>query len=164
MAPRKKELLSKNCQTCGGIFHQKRYAGGPDRYFMKRKYCCKKCAGASFRVEVDAKTRRRANVLLKYGGKCVCCGESQPEFLSLDHINNDGAAHRKEIGQSRLYKWAEDNDFPKSLQILCFNCNMAKGFYGICPHQRVELVHGGGGRCAGLNAPGASDNWSSGNK
>ena len=79
-----------------------------------------------------------------YGGpKCTCCGEAHIEFLSLDHIHDDGAAHRRKIfGQSRsgssfrMYKWLKKNNYPKNLiQILCMNCNMAKHIYGECPHK-----------------------------
>jgi hypothetical protein len=69
--------------------------------------------------------------------ECSCCGETILEFLGLDHVNNDGAAHRKEIGYHALamYRWARDNGYPPTLQVLCHNCNLAKGFYGRCPHQ-----------------------------
>src|SRR5262245_20214343 len=29
--------------------------------------------------------RLRAEMILAFGGRCECCGESQPEFLTLDH-------------------------------------------------------------------------------
>ena len=31
------------------------------------------------------------------------------------------------------------NYYPKNLQILCHNCNMAKGFYGECPHYNYKI-------------------------
>lgn len=135
MAPKLKELASKQCLICGKTFHQKRYSSGPDHTFRKRKYCGQKCAGKAIMVDEYAKNRRRKEVIGHYGGKCVCCGESDWHFLSLDHVNNDGAQHRREIGQSRLYKWAQDNNYPDSLRVLCYNCNMARAFYGKCPHE-----------------------------
>lgn len=79
----------------------------------------------------------RAEVIERYGGRCACCGESAFYFLTIDHINNDGAAHRRQIGRASLYKWLRDNDYPKGFQVLCYNCNCAKGRYGlgVCPHQ-----------------------------
>jgi 5-methylcytosine-specific restriction endonuclease McrA len=76
---------------------------------------------------------RRA-ILEHYGNCCVCCGETIPEFLAIDHINGGGKKHRKETG-SNFYAWIIKNGFPKDLQILCHNCNLAKGFYGECPHK-----------------------------
>ena len=77
-------------------------------------------------------------VYAAYGGyRCNCCGETTREFLSIDHINNDGAAHRRKIGGGdRVYRGLRDNDFPAGFQILCMNCNFARGKYGACPHKR----------------------------
>lgn len=79
----------------------------------------------------------RAEVLAAYGGACTCCGEATPEFLSVDHINNDGAAHRKVIGEGsvRFYSWLKRNGWPREdFQLLCWNCHMAKSHYKVCPH------------------------------
>jgi hypothetical protein len=70
---------------------------------------------------------------------CACCGESQIEFLTLDHINNDGNSHRKEIGfgGSGLYRWAESHGYPPVLQVMCMNCNWGKRLLGYCPHKNL---------------------------
>jgi hypothetical protein len=75
-----------------------------------------------------------------YGRACTCCGvEFDERFLTLDHVNNDGAAHREEIGKSTLYRWAIKNKFPDSLQTHCWNCNLGKGINGgVCPHREVS--------------------------
>ena len=78
----------------------------------------------------------REDAINHYGGKCQCCGEKRIQFLAIDHINNDGNEHRKLIGNNkRIEKWLKDNNYPEGFQILCHNCNMAKSFYGKCPHQ-----------------------------
>jgi len=78
----------------------------------------------------------KAEVIVEYGNVCVCCGEGLIEFLSIDHINNDGAEHRKNLGRTNIYSWLKANGFPKEgFQVLCMNCNFAKGAYGKCPHQ-----------------------------
>ena len=77
-----------------------------------------------------------------YGGfKYVCCGETTEVFLTLDHVNNDGAEHRKKVKPSYLYRWLKQNNYPPGLlQVLCYNCNNAKHLLGYCPHQRGETV------------------------
>jgi hypothetical protein len=57
----------------------------------------------------------RAEVLEAYGRCCACCGESMPEFLTVDHIHNDGKEHRKEIstGSQTLYSWLKKHGFPQ---------------------------------------------------
>ena len=73
---------------------------------------------------------------------CVCCGESYYEFLAVDHIEGGGNSHRKSLSKTNsvhygdLYNWLIKNNFPKGFQILCHNCNLAKGFYGSCPHKK----------------------------
>jgi len=72
-----------------------------------------------------------------YAGKhpaCNCCGENFYPFLTLDHVNGDGAQHRKEIGgTTKIYTWLRDNNYPPGFQVLCHNCNIAKGTGKICP-------------------------------
>lgn len=86
----------------------------------------------------------KSAILHAYGNICACCGEADSRFLTLDHVNNDGAAHRRELHGGKphrsspktLWKWARDNGFPDSLQILCWNCNLGKDRYGgTCPHK-----------------------------
>jgi hypothetical protein len=67
--------------------------------------------------------------------ECACCGEKHLEFLTIDHINGGGVKHQKEIGVGRLYGWLIRNNFPEGFQVLCYNCNCAKGHYNYCPHQ-----------------------------
>lgn len=86
----------------------------------------------------NTKKRRKANKLIVFQHysngfvKCDCCGEPDERFLTVEHENNDGAKHRKTIGD--IYAWLIRNKFPKGFRILCFNCNCAKGIYGECPH------------------------------
>lgn len=88
----------------------------------------------------DWRREQKQIVLDHYGARCVCCGESNKDFLSIDHMNNDGAAHRREIGSGAILRWLILNNFPPGFQILCYNCNMAKQFCGgVCPHQ-VEVT------------------------
>ncbi len=69
--------------------------------------------------------------------KCSCCGEQNIKFLSIDHINNDGAKHRKEIGTGdAIYRWPIKNNFPGGYRILCMNCNYGRKMNnGKCPHE-----------------------------
>ena len=84
---------------------------------------------------------QRIKVFNWYGNKCKCCGENQFEFLTIDHINNDGGSHRKEIKKtgSRMYLWIIKNNFPDIFQTLCYNCNCAKHWNnGVCPHKKQK--------------------------
>ena len=86
----------------------------------------------------------RLECLIHYSGgipKCVCCGETEIKFLGIDHINNDGAKHRKQLSRgSRITYWLKRQGYPKGYQVMCHNCNLAKGFYGICPHKKHKNI------------------------
>lgn len=83
--------------------------------------------------------KARAEVFDHYGRVCVCCGERNIEFLTIDHINNDGNIHRASLnshgGGKSIYRDLKKRGWPPIVQILCWNCNAAKAIYGVCPHQ-----------------------------
>jgi len=95
-----------------------------------------------------------------YGWVCACCGESNPAFLTLDHVKNDGTEHRNKHTHVR-FEEVESNGikFPRFLglstnrvalmkevlseyrpdryRILCYNCNFGRAHNGgLCPHKR----------------------------
>ena len=78
--------------------------------------------------------RRRLEALVHYGkGKlaCVKCGFEDVRALTIDHINNDGAEHRKKISgrnlpDGRIGMWLRARDYPEGYQTLCMNCQFIK--------------------------------------
>jgi len=68
-----------------------------------------------------------------YGELCAICGTTINIFLTIDHINNNGATHRKQKagknGGHNIYAWLRKNNYPEGFQTLCFNCNCAKSIY-----------------------------------
>lgn len=90
----------------------------------------------------QVRAANKAAVVTAYGAKCRCCGETEPAFLVVDHVDDDGARHREVIGQgarrigsgSIMYAWLVANGFPEGFQLLCANCNTAKQSLGTCPH------------------------------
>lgn len=78
---------------------------------------------------------RKKRVLTHYGkGKqLLCCWRKCEvealDLLSIDHIENDGAEHRKALGyrehsaqnSTNFYRWLEQNSFPDGYQTLCYN-------------------------------------------
>jgi hypothetical protein len=149
------------CHRCGNEFTGRR---------SNAIYCSQKCCGAAQSLAYNRRNpeatvertmrwrtanpewvkgyekrfhaRQRVTVLDHYGGACACCGEATPEFLTVDHVNNDGAQHRRE-GATNIYRWLVRNDFPPGFQLLCWNCNAAKQFSSGCPHQRAALIERG---------------------
>lgn len=111
---------------------------------------CKDCCRAEYNPKIERLGRmteylaRKTEVINHYGGKCVCCGQNNIGFLSLDHSNDDGAEHRKSLKEagervvgSDFYKWLKKNSFPSDLglRVMCYNCNVGRARNnGFCPH------------------------------
>lgn len=111
---------------------------------------CDSCASPERRREyVKQWNREQKRIAFEhYGGvRCACCGETNPGFLTMDHIAEDGAVHRKKIfahtkdGRGRIYNWLKKNGYPIGFQVLCFNCNCGRAYNGgICPHKIAEAA------------------------
>lgn len=128
----------KPCTICGKKQFLLQFYDAPgNRDGLKNQ--CKGCykirrIGSEYRKTIIERRRadRRAAIEF-YGGKCACCGETQYEFLSIDHVDGGGAKHRKEVG-TNIGLWLKRNGYPVGFRVLCHNCNQAIGFYGFCPH------------------------------
>ena len=69
---------------------------------------------------------------------CQHCGFTDIRALCIDHVNGDGAKHRRMLTSNKLetkprdgggfntYLWLRRNHYPEGYQVLCFNCNQIK--------------------------------------
>lgn len=126
LAIRTKRLEKRLCAFCGRNEHE------------INKTNCLECNAKKRKIDRDIKLE----TIKSYGGKCECCGETLVDFLTIDHIYNDGATHKKELrgnGQV-LHRWLKSNGFPKDrYRLLCWNCNAGRHINGgICPHQEAQ--------------------------
>lgn len=87
---------------------------------------CRVCREKHRLYSKDRTDELRQAVLDAYGRECAECGQDDEDLLQVDHVEGGGGKHRKEIGQSNLYLWLRQNEFPKGFQILCASCNWKK--------------------------------------
>lgn len=158
--------LARECRECDNARQRKWGRANPEKARAQKARAKIKLAADPERTErYKAKNRAysksnknprkkyKAKLLRQifehYGRECACCGETDPLFLTIDHINNDGAAHRREMGYKNGYRytlastdlhcWIRANGFPDTFQVLCFNCNCGKARnHGICPHRETR--------------------------
>lgn len=91
--------------------------------------------------ERDARTKAACFIHYRNGAlACSCCGEGTNEFLTLDHINGRKAmGHTRALSGPKLYRHLFTHNFPPGFDVLCMNCNLAKGIYGQCPHKQFNV-------------------------
>lgn len=100
---------------------------------------CRKCL-----IERNKKgcERLRLKALRQYSGgdpKCSCCGITELHFLTFDHETNIGKFTKngkRRLTGIHLVRWLLKKHRP-GITVQCYNCNCAKGFYGVCPHKEL---------------------------
>ena len=75
--------------------------------------------------------RSAINMYSKGNACCAWCGQADIDVLCLDHTDNGGATHRKELRSTGVigwgvYRWVREQDYPPIFQVLCCNCNKKK--------------------------------------
>ena len=115
-------------------YHKEWYQKNKEHYQEKAREYAKENREKMYEYRKKYGQDRRLKCIEHYGGKCACCGETEIDFLAIDHINGGGNEHRRKVGD--VHGWLVKNNFPEGFQVLCHNCNLAKAFYGVCPHQR----------------------------
>lgn len=116
------------CKVCAKIKAQQWCLENPEQHYENGKRWYEENREKANTLKVSANAERKLKVLTHYSPNEVlgCCWEgcliTDIDMLTLDHINNDGAAHRKEIGSehsTNMYRWAINNGFPRMFQTLC---------------------------------------------
>jgi len=130
------EVETLKCSLCKEIKNINRFAKRADFQHTRRRKDCMDCVNKRTQ-KLWVKTRKE--IFDFYGWECKCCGENIKEFMTLDHINNDGYLDKNPNGTKKsgkeLYLLVKKQGFPDKYQTLCHNCNFAKKLKGGCPHQ-----------------------------
>jgi hypothetical protein len=87
----------------------------------------------------NQREEKKIRVLTHYGKgvELKCCWRGclvcDVDMLSIDHVNDDGAKHRRNMKGNRvyfagkeMYQWLESQGFPEGFQTLCMNHQVKK--------------------------------------
>jgi hypothetical protein len=110
-----------------------------DKYLAQQRAYDQRRASTPNRISQNAaatkrkRVRQRLAVIERYGGQCAFCGSDQYEYLTMDHVNGNGNAHRAQLPDS-LVAFLYASDFrPDLYRVLCWNCHMALTLFGVEP-------------------------------
>ena len=148
--PEPGKRLCRRCLDRANKTRQDRIASGLcnncNRPAVSGKKRCESCGewarkyARAHKLSLTAYYRYRDLVFAYYGGKCVCCSETEPVFLTIDHINGRELVPEKhQTGQvlyARLARAINHGEPRTDVRVLCYNCN--SGRYrngGVCPHE-----------------------------
>lgn len=146
--------LSYKCKTCKKLYNAARWVHNPPLRksisalaAQKRRELPRKTKQELLERESNYRRSVKLEVINAYGGACACCGETEGGFLTIDHIKGDGNKERRVNGRrltgDPFYRQLRRDGFPRSnYQLLCWNCNCAKAYYGKCPHvtKQQEII------------------------
>lgn len=156
MAERATGQQSNICGPCWQLYSREYYRKNKDRLNRDEKDRNALRRQNPEWVESERKRGRefwrklRHEAIMAYGGyRCACCGETEPMFLSIDHVFNDGASHRRAIAghtenngkgaSGHTMVWLKRHNYPAGFQVLCMNCNFGKAINGgVCPHKTSQ--------------------------
>jgi len=70
-----------------------------------------------------------------YGHACTCCGEDEPMFLTVEHLNGRDQERRSYNSRLELARLRREG-WPDDVTVRCINCNQGRWRNGgVCPHQ-----------------------------
>jgi len=118
------------CRSCRQVGRKKRYSEDPGH------------VKGILSAQKNYHRLLREQVIQHYGMKCNCpgCSEDLFEFLTFDHVHGRSEEHKRQphngsgFSGHNLVRWIIDNNYPATIQILCYNCNCGKRTSKQCPH------------------------------
>jgi hypothetical protein len=106
----------------------------------KSKSTYEYCSHIKKKIYTGNNILRKKKVIEYYSNNtmnCICCQESDIDFLCIDHINGGGNKDRKN-NKNFGYGWLITHKFPPGYRVLCHNCNSSLGHFNYCPHGDIS--------------------------
>ncbi len=141
--PRMREYRRQYDASARGKVRGAKWRESPQGKAYRKGYNQREGTKTSARIRARA-LREEAMIAYSENGtpQCACCGETNVGFLSIDHVDNNGAEHRRLLKSAgkcgpQFWRQLKKAGWPRTppLQVLCYNCNMGRqNNCGICPH------------------------------
>lgn len=132
---------TKICTSCKiSLPYTSEYFHSCSQFRFGFRAICKKCnrkvVNKSYREKAS---KLRIELLCYYSHldipSCRCCGETEIQFLAIDHLEGGSQEdYKKHKNTMNYYNYLLKNKHKKKMQVLCHNCNSAFAHYGFCPH------------------------------
>lgn len=119
-------------------WQRKARAANPEKYREQAKKTYRKYKDKKREYQNALRKKYKDTFLGMYGNSCACCGETIYEFLTIEHKNGQEKITRR-TGLV-AYRDAIKEYRPDLYEVLCWNCNCAKGKLGYCPHHPPETI------------------------
>lgn len=131
------KYLQGHCKVCHLRISRETRQKRPEYYNGKAREWARKYPERTRKNHETWWLKLKLEMLNAYGKKCACCEEANIKLLCIDHIHGGGNKERKKEGIKgvKFYGLLRRRGFPKGYQTLCFNCNIGKALYIICPHK-----------------------------
>ncbi len=141
-----KSGLRCHCKKCCSDYRKTHYKANSGKYIAYTKKWGNKNIAKRRAYGKTYKLRIKMLIFTHYGKKCECCGETELEFLTVDHILGGGTKHRRKAGGGFVvYGEIIKQNYPSCYRILCRNCNWATRLGKTCPHKALAKVEGSKG-------------------
>jgi hypothetical protein len=130
----------RQCRDCKRQYDRERYPKNKSAMMARSQIWREGHPDAVHVIQRRYADKIKRLVIAHYSnGKMICSGLNGESCkfgcddlrcLTIDHINDNGAKHRKSIRVtgSAFYKWLIRRNFPSDYQVLCFNCQWVKEF------------------------------------
>jgi len=122
------------CRECYNKTHREHRRKNRHKYFNLEKHIeYQKTVPLEYkRYHVNKSYYKARLAAMKNYSPDLCCQEcgfdSHLSALSIDHIDGNGANHRRELNGKNIVYWLKDNSYPDGFQVLCMNCNFIKAW------------------------------------
>lgn len=109
------------------IVQKTKYAATKEKHAERWQAYYSDNADAINRVKNERREQEFQEFIGLFGGRCEFCEETEPEFLTADHVQDDGFVRRESKNQIlRLVAEKGLEEVKRRIRILCYSCNSGR--------------------------------------